>query len=247
MIFRYVVVVTIALSAPASGAVAFENVPDVSKGAAQFHQIYEASGLSQIIIQTKECWANFAIKKTQGAAARCFAIDYTANLFDDIVTRRSGSPSTEFLRVEKVLTRVNSALIALKIEQKERGVLISDWTIVSENEAVRLAKQASPSSAANNAAPEEELVQRARSAILQTLHSARSARFASFERVTVPNQQGVATDVICGKVDVTDQRGNYVGFRPFVYFIGDGTAYYDDGSRNPRGVGAEVVKNFCTD
>ena len=88
---------------------------------------------------------------------------------------------------------------------------------------------------------------RARLAILQKLNNPKSARFMSLERVTVPNQNGVATDVICGKVDITNQRGNYVGFRFFVYFVGDGTSYYDNGIEDPGGIGAEVVKNFCTD
>jgi hypothetical protein len=139
MIFRNIISVIIVLNATAlSEGVALENVPDVSKGALQFHQLYDVGGVPKLVIQIKECWAEFELKKTRGAAARCFALDYTANLFDDIVTKQSGAPSSEFLRIEKVLTRVNRALAALKIEQKERGTLIADWTLVSEREAVRL-------------------------------------------------------------------------------------------------------------
>ena len=247
MIFRYAVLITVTLNAALNTAVAFENVPDVSKGAQQFHEIYKSGGLPQLVIRIQECWATFETKKTQGAAARCFALDYTANLIDDVVAKRSGLPSSEFLRIEKVLTRVNRALIALKIEQKERGTLISDWTIVSENEATRLAKNSTPTPVAKIDASGKEMFGRARLAILQKLNNPKSAKFMSLERVTVPNQNGVATDVICGKVDITNQRGNYVGFRFFVYFVGDGTSYYDNGIEDPGGIGAEVVKNFCTD
>ena len=40
MIFRYAVLITVTLNAALNTAVAFENVPDVSKGAQQFHEIY---------------------------------------------------------------------------------------------------------------------------------------------------------------------------------------------------------------
>ncbi len=142
---------------------------------------------------------------------------------------------------------MNRALEALKIEQRERETLIADWTLVSEREAVRLAKQSRPSSVTNSDALEKELFGKARSAILQILKDPKSARFATLVRVTVPDQNGDATDVICGKVDVKNQLGNYVGFRSFVYFIEDGTAYYDRGTHDLGDIGAEVVKNFCTD
>jgi hypothetical protein len=41
-----------------------------------------------------------------------------------------------------------------------------------------------------------------------------------------------------------DQRENYVGFRPFIYFFGDGTAYYDSGVEDPWRYRAEVVRDF---
>ena len=35
-------------------------------------------------------------------------------------------------------------------------------------------------------------------------------------------------------------------FRRFVYFVGDGTAYYDNQSNELLDINTEVVKNFCS-
>ena len=121
MIFRYAVLITVTLNAALNTAVAFENVPDVSKGAQQFHEIYESGGLPQLVIRIQECWATFETKKTQGAAARCFALDYTANLIDDVVAKRSGLPSSEFLRIEKVLNSCQSCIDSTKDRTKREG------------------------------------------------------------------------------------------------------------------------------
>jgi hypothetical protein len=184
------------------------------------------------------------LSKNKRKAARCFALDYTANLIDETIAKRSNVPSSEFLRIEKVLTRANRALISLKIEQKERGTLIADWIVVSEGEAVRLARQRVRDVPADSDVLDEELVGKAQSAVLQILKGYSSAKFASLVRLTVPNQKGIATDVVCGKVDVKNRKGNFIGLRPFVYFVGYGTAYYDSGGSD---VDREIVKNFCTD
>jgi hypothetical protein len=246
MISRYLIGIAIVWNgAFLSKGEAAENVPEVSKGAREFHQIVQSGEFTNITPKIKECWETFGVKKTQGSAARCFAIDYTAYLFDDFVAKKSGTIGSEFLRIEKVLTRVNRALQDLKIEQKERGVLIADWTTVSESEAVRLANQRISNSTSNTDL-DKELFGKARSAISAVLKNG-SARFGPLVRVTVPNQNGVPTDVVCGKVDVMNQIGNYVGYRSFVYFIGDGTAYYDRRIENAEDMGGEVVKNFCVE
>jgi hypothetical protein len=197
MIFRYILCVAIAANATAmTESMAVENVPDVSKGAQQFHQLSEVGGVQNLVAQIRNCWAEFEIKKTQSAVARCFALDYTSYLFDDFIARNRGVSSTDFLRVEKVLTRVNRALEAIKIEQKERGRLIADWVSVSESEAVRLAKQTGQNPSPNSDNLDKELFRRAKLAVLQILKGQQSAKFADLERVIVPNQKGVATEEV---------------------------------------------------
>lgn len=141
MILRYILSIAISVNAIAlNESVALENVPDVSKGAQEFRQLSEVGGIQSLITQIKKCWADFETRKTQGAAARCFALDYTSCLFDDFVSKKRGEPNNDFVRIEKVLTRANRALEAIKIEQKERGMIITDWVRVSESEALRLGR-----------------------------------------------------------------------------------------------------------
>jgi len=58
--------------------------------------------------------------------------------------------------------------------------------------------------------------------------------------------EGIPTDVICGKIKILSSSGGNVSLRPFVYFVGDETAYYDSGMPDAD-LDALIVKNFCAD
>ena len=83
--------------------------------------------------------------------------------------KKRGVPNNDFVRIEKVLTRANRALEAIKIEQKERGMIIADWVRVSEGEAMRLAKQTEQNSSPSNETFDKEIFKKARLAVLQIL------------------------------------------------------------------------------
>ena len=99
-----------------------------------------------------------------------------------------------------------------------------------------------PASQAEN----EPIFAKARAAIVKKLRNLQFAQFQNLERLTTPNVKGIPTDVICGKIKILSSSGGNVSLRPFVYFVGDETAYYDSGMPDAD-LDALIVKNFCAD
>lgn len=86
-----------------------------------------------------------------------------------------------------------------------------------------------------------------RSAILAKLKNQKLMQFQNFERVTTPNMKGEPTEVVCGKVKIQNLSSGQLSARPFVYFIGDGTSYYDSGLPGADDLDEHIVKNYCVD
>lgn len=85
----------------------------------------------------------------------------------------------------------------------------------------------------------------AKTAVIAELKDPDSARFGTLIRATRPNVRGEPMDVVCGQVNARNSYGGYSGMSGFVYFVGDKTLYFADGSGIVPGLGTTVFNRFC--
>jgi hypothetical protein len=185
----------------------------------------------------RECYQKRPVNGSVDTIAYCFALDYSASQIDLAIARKSGAEPQAYLSVEKVLTRANRALDAVKIEQAERGPLIAFWAN-SSRELMRKWAGSEPSAEARSG----PIVERAKAAILRLVKEPRQARLVGLELRTTPNMRGEPTQVVCGRVSERTATGAYTPERPFVYFVGDQSVNYDNGRED---LDKAIVKNFC--
>jgi hypothetical protein len=142
-----------------------------------------------------------------------------------------------YLSIEKVLTRANRALYAIKIEQNERGTLIAFWANSSRAMLVYFADSEAVAETASG-----PIMERAKIAVLKLVKDPAQARLSGLLFRTTPNMRSEPTQVVCGRVSERTAGGAYTPNRPFVYFVKDQSVNYDNGKDD---VDREIVKNFC--
>ena len=94
-------------------------------------------------------------------------------------------------------------------------------------------------------AADDAVYEAAKRAVIQQLKDPNSAQFGPLERQTRPNVRGEPMDVVCGKVNARNSYGGYAGMSGFVYFVGDQSVYFADGSGPVPGLGSTVYYRFC--
>lgn len=222
--------------------IAQENNASVTKGAFEFQTVLKSNRVEGLIARTESCWQKFYVNKSQDAAAFCFAIDYLASDFSEFISRREGSVQPEALSIQRVLSRVNSALKRLNVEQTERGKLIAGWIKLSQ----RAVASGQDQESSINSFDGKTAFTRAKKAILRKIPNPNTAHFGKLEQHNVVNFKGVMTAVVCGTVVFRLRPDVLSGARRFVYFLKDQSAYYDRG-QPPADLDTEIVRNFCTE
>jgi hypothetical protein len=219
-----------------------ENNASVTKGVFEFQTRLKDDGVVGVISRIGECWKRAGEKLSQDIVAFCFTIDYAANDFSEFALKKEGSIQPEFLRAERVLSRVNVALKRMKVEQSDRGKLISGWIKLSR---MVLVTKRDPN-VGTTQAEDQLMFGKAKQAISVRIENPGAAKFENLEKHSVVNFKGVLTTVVCGTVDFKSRSGSNAGPRRFVYFPHDQSAYFDAGMATSSDLGREIVKNFCS-
>jgi hypothetical protein len=219
-----------------------ENNASVTKGVFEFQKQLRTDGIIGVISRIRDCWKEAGGGMSQDIVAFCFTIDYAANDFSEFVSKKENSAQPEFLNIERVLSRVNIVLKQMKVEQSDRGKLISGWIKLSR---MVLATDKDQNVTATKA-EDPVTFRKAKQAISKTIDNPNTAKFGNLEQHSVVDFKGVLTAVVCGTVDFKTQSGSNAGPRRFVYFPSDQSAYYDTGKAISLDLGAEIVKNFCS-
>ncbi len=189
------------------------------------------AGLAQLV---RDCYAKQPARSE--AVAYCFTLDYSASRLDDAISRRSGANIDPYLSIEKVLTRANRALSAIKIEQPQRGPLIAFWA----NSTRAMLSWATSDRAVEK--PPVGTTDQAKTAVLKLVKTPGQAQVSGLQFQVVPNMRGEPTHVICGYVTERTAVGALTPRKAFVYFIKDQSVNYDNGADD---MDREIVKNFC--
>jgi hypothetical protein len=103
----------------------------VTKGVFEFQKRFENDGIIGVIARISDCWKQAGGNMSQDIVAFCFTIDYVASDLSEFVSKKENSAQPEFLRIERVLSRANVVLKKMKVEQSDRGKLISGWIKLS--------------------------------------------------------------------------------------------------------------------
>lgn len=188
-------------------------------------------------LMVRECYRKLLPNMGVDKVAYCFGLDYSASQLSQTLAARSDTESVRFLSIEKVLTRVNRALSARKIEQAERGPLIAFWANSSRRMLIKV-EQSEKSGQTQNG----PTIERAKTAILKLISDPGRARLSDLKISITPNMRGEPTEVVCGRVSERLGTGAYAASQPFVYFVNDQSANYDNGSQD---LDREIVENFC--
>jgi hypothetical protein len=200
----------------------------------EFGARLRAGQISEIVLTIRNCYQ--AQPNTSDKIAYCFALDYSAMRLDLASAARSSTTTNAYLEPEKVLTRANRAFQAIKVEQHQRGVLIAFWSKLTRSMLEKL-PAAAPADTVRR-----QVIEQARVAILRLAREPRAARVTNMQFRTTPNMRGEPTEVVCGRMAERMVDGSYSAPRPFVFFVRDSTANYDNG---PDDFDREIVKNFC--
>jgi hypothetical protein len=234
------------ISIDTSRSVGQENSPMINSGVKEFYQLYRSMGLNGVIARIRECWSELEATKTQDAIAFCFSLDYSISTFEEIAAKNRTAPQPEFTKIEKTLGRVNRALKKFKADQDRRGILIAGWVEMANVMLQEYAKRSGDVRPTASEAENQAAFTKAKAAVSRKIGNVQPQQFEALERVTTPNMKGVPTDVVCGKVKIKikNSSGGQVSLRRFVYFVGDGTAYYDNG-RADADLDVHVINNFC--
>jgi hypothetical protein len=219
-----------------------ENNASITKGVFEFQKRLKDDGVIGVISQIGECWKQAGENLSQDTVAFCFTIDYSANDFSEFVSKKEGSIQPEFLGIERVLSRANVALKRMKVEQSERGKLISGWIKLSR--MVLLAKN--HPNVVTTQAEDQLTFGKAKQAVSTKIGNPSAAKFENLEKHSVVNFKGVLTTVVCGTVDFKTRSGSSAGPRRFVYFLDDQSAYLDAGKVTSPDLGRAIIKNFCS-
>jgi hypothetical protein len=130
----------------------------------------------------------------------------------------------------------------MKVEQADRGKLISGWIKLSQ---MVVTADKNPNSNASQS--EEQLTfEKAKQAILRKSGSRGTVGVDRMQRRDVINFKGVLTPVVCGTVDFKASSGSIAGPRRFVYFLSDQSIHYESSGSDPNELDAVIVKNFCS-
>jgi hypothetical protein len=226
------------LASIVSQACAQEGAAQVGRAINDLAKYLKQGGVQSLSQRVRDCYQALSATSKADAVAYCFALDYGASRIDQILADRSRSMPQAYLSIEKVLTRANRALSAIKIEQAERGPLIAFWS--NSSRAMLKNWAASDQSRTTAAAP---VLERAKIAVLKLVKNPGQARVTGMQLRTTPNMRGEPTQVVCGFVSEGTASGNRSSERPFVFFTGDQSVNYDNGVED---LDREVVKNFCT-
>ena len=221
-----------------------ENSPMVNKGVKEFYQLYRSAGLDGLITRIQECWSEAEATKAQDTIAFCFSLDYSTSTLEEIAAKKQSSSQPEFTKIEKTLGRVNRALKKAQADQDRRGVLIAGWVQMANVMLQEYARRNGEVTPTTSQAENQAVFAKAKAAVTRKVGNVQPQQFENLERVTTPNMKGIPTEVVCGNVKIRSSPGGQVSLRRFVYFVGDGTAYYDSG-RPDADLDADIIKNFC--
>jgi hypothetical protein len=211
-----------------------EGAAQVGRAVQDFASYVREGRTTELLDAIRRCYGTPPAKIN--AISYCFALDYIAMRLDDAVAKKSGGSGSSYLIPEKVLTRANRALQAIKVEQAQRGVLIAFWSNLSRAMLSKL------SVAQSSQGDSRAAISKARLAILRFAREPNVARLSELEFRTTPNMHGEPTDVVCGKMAERLANGSYAAGRAFVFFVRDGSLNYANGRDDLDG---EIVKNFC--
>jgi hypothetical protein len=218
-------------------SVAQEGGPQIGRALQDFDAMMRAGSAERMPSTVRDCYLRLQVNMGVDKVAYCFALDYVASKLTQTFPEKYDAESKLFLSIEKALTRVNRALSARKIEQAERGPLIAYWA--NSSRAI-LAQLAAPKQ--SNPMPSSASIERAKIAVLKLVSDPSHARLSDLKVLTTPNVRGEPTEVVCGRISERSGTGIYTASRPFVYFVNDQTANYDNGAED---MDREIVKNFC--
>jgi hypothetical protein len=211
-----------------------EGGPQIGRAAQDFGASIREGTAKNLVSTVRECYRSMLPNDGPDKVAYCFGLDYSANQLRQAI---GDAESQRYFSIEKVLTRANRALHACKVEQLERGPLIAFWANSSRNMLRKLDVSERP--AVSQGGPKIEV---AKITILKMVKDPTGARLYDLKLAITPNVRGDPTEVVCGKISERTSSGALTPRRPFVYFVADQSANYDNGSED---IDREVVKNFC--
>jgi hypothetical protein len=196
------------------------------------------SGTAKNLASTvRECYRSMLPNDGADKVAYCFGLDYCANQLRSAFVTIGDAESQRYFSIEKVLTRANRALHLRKIEQVERGPLIAFWANSSRSMLRNLDVSKKP--VVSQDGPK---IEGAKIAVLKLLKDPAGARLYDLKLTITPNPRGDPTEVVCGKISERTNSGSFTARRPFVYFVDDQSANYDNGSED---IDRQIVTNFC--
>ena len=108
-------------------ACAEEGAAQVGRAISDLAIVLRQGTLESLPRLVRECYENRQANSGVDMIAYCFALDYGSTQIDQASARKFGAVPQAYLSIEKVLTRANRALSAVKVEQAERGPLIAFW------------------------------------------------------------------------------------------------------------------------
>jgi hypothetical protein len=235
--FAFVALVAVATLFSLATSHAQEGGPQIGRAVNEISRSIRSGAIIQLPRIVRDCYQALGAAAGSDKVAYCFGLDYAACQLRQLTAADFDAEGQRYLSIEKVLTRVNRALDARKVEQAERGPLIAFWTN-STRSMLRKAgslRQQSQSSTGSK-------IEAAKTAALKLVRDPTQARVTDLQWTITPNVRGEPTEVVCGKISERSGAGGNMRARPFVYFVSEQSANYDNGSDD---IDREIVKNFC--
>ena len=221
----------------ANSVCAQEGGPQIGRAIQDIGASIREGTAKNLVSTVRDCYRSLLPNEGPDKVAYCFGLDYSANQLRQAFVANGDAEGERYFSIEKVLTRANRALHARKIEQLERGPLIAFWANSSRSMLRKL--DISGRSAVSQSGAK---IEAAKIAVLKLLKDPVGARLSELKLTITPNVRGDPTEVVCGLISERTSSGKFTPRRPFVYFVSDQSANYNDGSED---IDREVVKNFC--
>jgi hypothetical protein len=227
----------VALSFAANCARAQEGGPQIGRAIQDIGKSIREGNAKNLVSTVRECYHSIRPNEGLDKVAYCFGLDYSSNQLLDAFSANGDSEAQRYFSIEKVLTRANRVLHERGIEQSERGPLIAFWANSSRRMLRKPDLSQNPIASQNIAK-----IEVAKMAVLKLVKDPAGAHLYELKLTITPNARGDPTEVVCGLISERASSGNFTPRRPFVYFVGDQSANYDNGSED---IDREIVKNFC--